>query len=99
MTRHCDYCGQDSDGSDKWGGPDPCIAGLEGVISACCGHGHSQGSWEPYAPYLFLEDGSRYAAQQAIDKMRQLGGSPPDVPQPSHLSPSTPLSAVSRERA
>jgi len=33
--RPCPACGQIAEP----GGPDPCLGWLEGVISACCGHG------------------------------------------------------------
>lgn len=94
--RACAYCGQEYDGSDGWGGPDPCLGLLPGVISACCGHGVNR----PYRPYVWREDGRAYAVAEAIEVMRQLGGDPPDVPQPRMIG-TVPrrLSDVSRSRA
>lgn len=72
--RTCGACGLTSDGSDDWGGPDPCLGLLPGIVSACCGHG--TGAPADY-PYLWLPDGSKISGPQALARMRQLGGNPP----------------------
>lgn len=72
MTR-CDYCGRDRDGSDRWGGPDPCLGRLPGVLSACCGHGSKP-------PYVWLTEGpTELVNRRALEKLRELGGDPPAV--------------------
>ena len=89
----CGSCGRSADGSDGWGGPDPCLGLLPGVISACCGHGCNR----PYGPYLWTDDGVGYAGLEAIEMMRILGGTPPDG---DYLScPVRRLSALSISRA
>ena len=93
MSDVCPVCLKQPDGSDGWGGPDPCLGLLPGVISACCGHGCST----PYGPYLFMDAGVKYAGLEAIEMMRELGGNPPAG---SYIScPIGVLSDVSRERA
>ena len=70
----CERCGLTSDGSDEWGGPDPCIGYLPGVTSACCGHGRT--ALPAWYPYLWLEGGGKLSGPFAIERMRELGGNP-----------------------
>jgi hypothetical protein len=61
-------------------GHDPCIADLPGVYFACCGHGGGAGftgreDWS--IPYL-VEKGSTLYGYRAVERMRELGGNPPD---------------------
>ena len=93
MSLRCPSCQQTPDGSDNWGGPDPCLGMLPGVISACCGHGRSI----PYGPYLWTNAGVKYAGLEAIEMMRELGGHPP--PGDYISCPVGILSDVSRARA
>jgi hypothetical protein len=90
MRETCAYCGQKRDGSDKWGGPDPCLGHLPGVISACCGHGGERG------PYLWTET-TAYAGREAYALMVAMGGEPPSGDYAIH--PAHPLSDRNRERA
>ncbi len=41
--RPCTCCGLTADPDDGVGGADPCLGVLEGVDSACCGHGIEEG--------------------------------------------------------
>lgn len=81
----CDHCRQ----FRTQAGHDPCIADLPGVRFACCGHGGTDGfmgSWSlPYVvekqePYMYGE-GTWYG-DAALERMRELGGNPPDHPGP-----------------
>lgn len=61
-------------------GHDPCIADLPGVYFACCGHGGEAGfggreDWS--IPYL-VEKGQTLYGYPAIERIRELGGDPPD---------------------
>lgn len=86
----CPVCRLEPDGSDKWGGPDPCLGLLPGVIGACCGHGGQR------VPYLWTETWA-YAGAEAVRLMRERGGNPPPGDYPAIVP--HPLSAVSRSRA
>jgi len=69
--RTCAACGRDSVtvGLDEH---DACIAELPGVKFACCGHLEDDGR-----PYLVEDDDLIYRGQEALDRMRALGGDPP----------------------
>ena len=72
----CSYCGREPSL-----GHDPCIENLPGVYFACCGHGGGGGfegheDWS--VPYL-TEKGSTLYGHAALDRMRELGGDPPDL--------------------
>lgn len=56
----------------KYFGADPCLGWLPGVRHACCGHGGRRGN-----PVLGLRDGRTLVGNEALAKMRELGGSPP----------------------
>lgn len=49
---------------------DACIAGMPGVSAACCGH------WW-HSPYVLMVGGEAVYGQEAVDRMRALGGRPP----------------------
>ena len=63
-------------------GHDPCIADLPGVYFACCGHAGAGDFNDNFTglgiPYI-SEKGSSLYGQIAIDRMRELGGTPPDM--------------------
>ncbi len=86
--RTCEHCGKTSDGSDRFGGPDPCLGHLPGVIAACCGHGKR-------VPSLWT-DVMVYEGREAVEMMFELGGSPPDGPYP--VVPARQLTDRLRER-
>ena len=60
--RWCDHCGALSDGSDCFGGPDPCLGYLPGVFWACCGHGD-----EERHPYVWFIDGTSLEGTDALE--------------------------------
>lgn len=70
LARACAACGKTSDGSDRWGGPDPCLGRLPGLIGACCGHGVTP-------MYAWTDDGVGYTHREAWRLFRSLGGNPP----------------------
>lgn len=72
-VRTCPHCKETSDGSDEWGGPDPCLGRLPGVLSACCGHRHHG---RTFGAYVWLEDGDRLGGLPALMMLRKLGGNP-----------------------
>ena len=86
----CATCGGVFDGSDPWGGPDPCLGLLPGVISACCGHGVGC----PFTPYLWTETVG-YEGQVALEQMRDRGGAPPA----GDYKPGTTFAITDRHRA
>lgn len=71
----CEHCRQDQTRA----GHDPCISDLPGVHFACCGHGggpsFSQGAPIPY----LVERHATLYGQRALDRMRELGGAPPEI--------------------
>lgn len=79
MTMLCPHCAQ----AQTKAGHDPCIADLPGVFFACCGHngGGDYGNEfdQGFAiPYL-TEKGKTFYGVPAVNRMRELGGDPPDV--------------------
>ena len=87
----CGHCGEPCGG----GLIDPCLGHLPGVIGACCGHGTNQ----PYAPYVWFEDGRELSNREAVEAMRDLGGNPPDLDYPPMGRAPHLLSDVSKARA
>jgi hypothetical protein len=72
----CLHCGE----SRPKNGHDPCIADLPGVHFACCGHGGGAAftgreNWS--IPYL-VEQGRTTYGLLALERMRELGGNPPN---------------------
>ena len=61
-------------------GHDPCIANLPGVNFACCGHGGKDAFTQGFStPYLVERDGETLYGYRALDRMKELGGAPPDI--------------------
>ena len=58
---HCDKFGI-IDGDEVY---DPCIGKLEGVMNACCGHGHTRHAYVQFSPE------KRIAGQEAIDYIKK----------------------------
>lgn len=81
MNKICEHCLMPRTKA----GHDPCIADLPGVFFACCGHAGTAGfkdkSGPSTLPYLIeaLPQGTLYG-DVALERMRELGGSPPDHP-------------------
>jgi Zn ribbon nucleic-acid-binding protein len=67
--RSCPACGEESI-TVGLAEHDACIANLPGVNYACCGH-------MTESPYLSEEDGDWRSGQEALDRLRELGGNPP----------------------
>lgn len=59
-------------------GHDGCIADLPGVHFACCGHN------DVAIPYVVVDRQSLYG-QVALERMRELGGNPPEWLTPDQL--------------
>lgn len=70
----CSYCQRPRTKA----GHDPCIKNLPGVSFACCGHGGRDAFTQSSSvPYLVEGKESVYG-YPALDRMRELGGTPPD---------------------
>ena len=77
IREHCLHCGKKPTNE----GHDPCVANLPEVVFACCGHGGEGGfsgreDWS--VPYLVERERKTLYGYPAIDRMRELGGNPPD---------------------
>jgi hypothetical protein len=75
-TRICPHCRRRTKGGDIFGGHDPCIANLPGVVAACCGHAAlTAGGFD--GCYVEFENGTVLRGDDARAAMRELGGDPP----------------------
>jgi len=72
----CDHCQQPR--TTK--GHDACIADLPDVYFACCGHGDTLGYDDEarHLAYLVEKDKPTIYGAAAVERMRELGGSPPN---------------------
>lgn len=79
--RICPTCGLTSDGSDCFGGPDPCLGLILGVHAACCGHGvlRLTGVSPRDTCYASLDSGQTLYGDAARDYFASVGRPVPGI--------------------